>query len=511
METNLSKSKRIAKNTIILYFRMVLLMAINLYVSRVVLDALGVEDFGVYHVVGGFVALFSIFSGSLGAAISRFITFELGKKNEERLREIFSASVTVQLFLILLILFLCETIGLWFFNAKMEIPSNRVGIAFWCFQFSIITFAVNLLSVPYNACIIAHEKMSAFAYIGLLEGLGRLLIAWGLLIYGGDKLFLYALMLMILSVSVRLIYGVYCKKNFSECKFSVCRNRALFKEIFAFSGWNFIGAATDPLCFHGRNILLNLFFGPALNAAYGLAMQVNSAVHSFSSNFMTAIKPQIIKTYAEGDKDYLYKLLFWGAKLSFFPLVVMAVPIIFNVEFVLNLWLKNVPDYTPIFVILTLVNVMSESISQPLVVAMLATGKIRNYQIVVGGMALMNVPAAYVWLRCGGSPICIFIVSIVISQLCFYLRLYMLRGMISLPVKEFFFKVYVRAIFVLLISLLIPYVFILNFQINHEIGRFIGLCMISLISSLAAILFVGCSWNERIIVVKKIREIKKRF
>jgi O-antigen/teichoic acid export membrane protein len=260
------------------------------------------------------------------------------------------------------------------------------------------------------------------------------------------------------------------------------------------------------LCFHGRNILLNLFFGPALNAAYGLAMQVNSAVHSFSSNFMTAIKPQIIKTYAEGDKDYLYKLLFWGAKLSFFPLVVMAVPIIFNVEFVLNLWLKNVPDYTPIFVILTLVNVMSESISQPLVVAMLATGKIRNYQIVVGGMALMNVPAAYVWLRCGGSPICIFVVSIVISQLCFYLRLYMLRGMIGLPVKEFFFKVYVRAILVLLFSLMIPYMFVHICQINYEIVRFLVVCAVSIVSSFVAITFVGCANSERSYVIRKIKK-----
>ena len=507
MESNSHNSKRIAKNTIILYFRMIVLMFINLYVSRVVLDALGIEDYGVYNVVGGFVALFSILSGSLSAAISRFITYELGKKDEACLREVFSVSVTVQLILIILVLVLSETIGLWFFYSKIDIPQDRINVAFWCYQFSVITFAVNLLSVPYYACIIAHEKMSAFAYIGLLEGFGKLLIAWSLLIYGGDKLILYAILLMFMSVIIRFIYGLYSKRHFSECRFSVSRNYSLFKQIFAFAGWNFIGAATDPLCFHGRNILLNIFFGPTVNAAYGLSMQVNSAISSFSSNFMTAIKPQIIKTYAEGNNDFLFKLLFWGSKLALFPLVIMSMPIIFNVDFVLGIWLKQIPDYTPVFVVLTLINVMCESISQPLVVAMLATGNIRNYQIAVGGMALMNVPASYVCLRCGFSPICVFIVSIVISQICFFIRLHMLRGMIGLPVKRFFCNVYIRAIAVMFLSLLTPYAFTNVYQFENVIMNFLIVCVVTVTSSIFSIIFVGCSKEERILVLKKAKEL----
>ena len=348
MESNSQKIKRIAKNTAFLYIRMVLLMLINLYVSRVVLSALGVEEFGVYNVVGGFVALFSILSGSLTAAISRFITFELGKNNEARLKQVFSMSITVLLALSFLIILLSETIGLWFFNTKIVIPAGREFAAFWCYQFSVVAFVINLLSIPYNACIVAHERMSTFAYVGLFEGFGKLIIAWSLCVYAGDKLVFYALLLMLLSLIIRLIYGVYCKKHFSECVFRINRDRALFKEMFAFSSWNFIGAASGTLRDYGGSVLLNIFFGPSLNAARGLAMQVNSAVSSFSTNFMTALNPQIIKAYAENDKDYLFKLLFGGAKCALFPLLLVSMPIIFNVDFVLKIWLKNMRIFFPL-------------------------------------------------------------------------------------------------------------------------------------------------------------------
>ena len=454
MYSNSQKINQIAKNTAFLYLRMVLLMLINLYVSRVVLNALGVEEFGVYNVVGGFVALFSILSGSLTAAISRFITFELGKNNEIRLKRVFSMSITVLLVLASVIILLTETVGLWFFDAKIVIPAGRENAAFWCYQFSVMAFIINLLSIPYNACIIAHERMSTFAYVGLFEGFGKLLIAWSLCVYAGDKLIFYALLLMSLSIVIRLIYGLYCKRNFTECKFRLNKDIPLFKEMFAFSGWNFIGAASGTLRDYGGSVLLNIFFGPSLNAARGLAMQVNSAVSSFSSNFMTALNPQIIKAYAENDKDYLFKLLFGGAKCALIPLLLISMPIIFNVDFVLKIWLKDVPAYTPIFVILSLVNVMCESISHPLIVAMLATGKIRNYQLVVGGFQMLNVPVSYIWLRNGGGPISIFVVSIVVSQLCLYSRLYMLRGMIGLPVNDFLSKVYFRFILLMLFSTL---------------------------------------------------------
>ena len=510
MESNSQKIKRVAKNTAFLYVRMVVLMLINLYVSRVVLSALGVEEFGVYNVVGGFVALFSILSGSLTAAISRFITFELGKKNEIRLKQVFSMSITVLLVLACIIVLLSETVGLWFFNTKIVIPAGREYAAFWCYQFSVMAFVINLLSIPYNACIVAHEKMSTFAYVGLFEGLGKFLIAWSLCVYAGDKLIFYALLLMVLSLVIRLIYGIYCKRNFSECEFRINRDTTLFKEMFAFSSWNFIGAASGTLRDYGGSLLLNIFFGPSLNAARGLAMQVNSAVSSFSTNFMTALNPQIVKAYAENDKDYLFKLLFGGAKCALFPLLLISMPIVFNVDFVLKIWLKNIPDYTPIFIILSLVNVMCESISHPMVVAMLATGKIRNYQLVVGGFQMLNVPVSYIWLRNGGNPISIFVVSIVVSQLCLYSRLYMLRGMIGLPVKAFLFNVYLRSILLAFFATLIPFLFISVCPFDNGVVRFFLISIVSVISSLCFILFVGCSKEERCVVVAKIRgKIKK--
>ena len=507
MESNSYKAKRVAKNTVILYFRMILLMGIHLYISRVVLNALGVEDFGVYNVVGGIVALFSILSGSLSAAASRFIAFELGTKNEARLKEIFSISITVQLVLSFLILLIAESFGLWFFYEKMDIPLNRLNAAFWCYQFSVVTFIINLLSVPYDACIVAHEKMSAFAYISLINGFGKLIIALCILKYSGDKLIFYGLLLMLLSIVIRFIYGVYCKKTFSECVFTISKNFTLFKEIFAFAGWNFIGAATDPLCYHGRNILLNMFYGPILNAAYGLAMQVNSAVNSFSSNIMMAVKPQIIKAYAEENWDYFYKILFWSAKCTFFSVVFFALPIIFNIDFVLKLWLKNIPNYTSIFVVLALINVLIEAISQPLVVAMLATGRIRNYQIVVGGTCLLNIPVCYIWLRCGGSPTSVFIVSIIISQICLFLRLYMLRGMIRLPVVNFLCNVYFRSIAVAIASSILPYVFIASNLFNGDVIKFLTISVLSTVSSLASFILIYCSKEERSFVIKKINHL----
>ncbi len=510
MGSNLNKIKQIAKNTTILYFRMIVLMLISLYVSRVVLDTLGVVDFGVYNVVFGFVALFSILSGSLTAAISRFITFELGKKNELRLKQVFSISVTVLVILAIIIVLLSETLGLYLFNVKIVIPPERVTAAFWCYQLSVVTFIINLLSIPYNACIVAHEQMSAFAYISILDGLGKLLIAISLNAYEGDKLVLYALLLMLLSVVICLFYGMYCKRKFSECSFKFNIDVKLFKELFAFSSWNFIGAASGILRDYGGSVLLNIFFGPSINAARGLAMQVNSAVSSFSTNFMTALNPQIIKTYAENDKDYLFKLLFGGAKCAFFPLLLISLPIIFNVDYILKIWLKTIPDYTSIFVILSLVNVMCESISYPMVTAMLATGKIRNYQLVVGGIQMLNFPLSYIWLRNGGNAISVFIISIIISQLCLYSRLYMLRGMIGLPIKAFLFKVYFRSILLVVFSIVIPYMVIIIKPTDNETARFFLVTIASIISSLFFILFIGCNRNERQIIITKIRETIKR-
>lgn len=502
-------NKRIAKNTLLLYFRMLLTMAISLYTSRVVLHVLGVEDFGIYNVVGGVVAMFSVISGSLSAAISRFITYELGKGDKEKLVRIFSSSVTIQLGLGLVIIILAEVIGVWFLNEKMSIPENRMYAANWVFQLSILTFVINLISVPYNAAIIAHEKMSAFAYISILEVVAKLIIVYMLLLSPIDKLIFYAILMASVALIIRFVYGFYCKRNFEECTYHFILDKELLKKMFGFAGWNFIGASSAVLRDQGGNIVINLFCGPTVNAARGIAYQVNNAISGFVNNFMTALNPQITKSYAVGDKEYMMTLIYQGARLSFYILLILSLPVIVNAHYILTLWLKIVPEHTTLFVQLVLIFAMSESISNPLITAMLATGKIRNYQIIVGGLQMMNLPISYVLLRYGCIPETVLIVAICISQCCLAARLYMLRGMIGLSVREYLSKVYFNVLAVTVLSAVIPC--ILSYYLSETLLNFIIICVVSVICTFTVIYFVGCNRKERQFILSKVTAIKDKL
>lgn len=501
-------NKRIAKNTLLLYFRMLLTMVVSLYTSRVILGALGVEDYGIYNVVGGVVAMFSMLSGSLSAAISRFITFELGTGNKEKLARVFSSSVTIQLGLCAIVLVLAETVGLWFLNSKMVIPESRMYAANWVYQLSLLTFVINLISIPYNAAIIAHERMSAFAYISIFEAISKLIVAYCIIISPIDRLILYAIMLATIAIIIRLIYGVYCKKSFEECTYHFIYDHDLLKQMFGFAGWNFIGASSALLRDQGGNIVINLFCGPAVNAARGIAFQVNAAINSFVGNFMTALNPQITKSYASGDCQYMMTLLFQGARLSYYILLLLSLPIIVNTHYILQLWLGQVPEHTVLFVQLVLIFGMCESISSPLITAMLATGKIRNYQLVVGGCQMMNLPVSYILLRLGAIPEMVFIVAIVISQLCLATRLYMLRELIGLKARDFIKRVYINVVVVTILSAVIPFALASTFEDN--IGSFIMLCVVAVSSTSLVEFYVGCTARERQFVVSKVKTIFRK-
>lgn len=505
-------NKRIAKNTLLLYFRMLFMMIVSLYTSRVILNALGVEDFGIYNVVGGVVAMFSVISGSLSAAISRFITYELGKGDQSKLNKIFSASVTIQLLLSLIIVVLIESVGVWFLNAKMTIPAERMTAANWVLQFSIVTFVINLISVPYNAAIIAHERMSAFAYISILEAVCKLTIAFLIMVSPMDKLIFYAILMCMVSVIVRFTYGHYCKKHFAECTYHFHWDADILKKMFGFAGWNFIGASSAVLRDQGGNIVINLFYGPTVNAARGIAIQVNSAIMGFVSNFMTALNPQITKSYASGDREYMMTLIFQGARLSFYMLLLLSLPVLVNTHYILVLWLKLVPEHAVLFVQLILIFAMSESISNPLVTAMLATGKIRNYQIVVGGLQMMNLPISYVCLRFGCIPETVLVVAIAISQCCLAARLYMLRRMIGLSSIQYMKKVYFNVIAVALLSVMIPA--ILSMYMEESFLSFAILSLLAMACTIAVELYVGCNGKERAFVIEKvdaaIRKLKRQ-
>ena len=492
---NLHKGRRIAKNTMMLYVRMFVLMLVGLYTSRVVLNALGETDYGVYSVVGGVVAMFSMISGALNSAVSRFITFELGKNNPERLNRVYCTSVNIQLILALIVVLLAEPIGLWFIENKMTIDPARIPAATWVLHFSLLAFVVNLMSVPQMASITAHEKMSAYAYIGILDGLLRLGVAFMIVSAPFDRLVYYAMLMAGVVLIVRLTYGIYCRIHFPECRYRFVFDRPLVKEMFAFAGWNFIGVTSGVLRDHGGNILVNLFAGPVVNAARGVAVQLNGAVQSFVTNFMTAVNPQITKSYAAGDYKYVFALIGKSSRMSFYLLSLMAIPIIFNADLLLQIWLKEVPEHTTLFVQLFLMFALSESLSLPLITAMLATGRIRNYQLVVGGIQLLNLPVSYIFLKMGAIPEITVVVAIALSHVCLFARLIMFSRASGFSVPGFVREVYVNAMKVAVSAAAIPLVMI--FVLPEGLWWSVLHLGVSLLWTAGVIFFVGCGKDDR--------------
>lgn len=502
MSKDSSNSKRIAKNSFFLYFRMLFLMIVSLYTSRIILNALGVVDYGIYNVVGGVVTMFSMISGSLSTAISRFLTFAIGKGEEQNLCNIFSTSVNIQIIIAFIILILTETIGVWFLNTKIVIPDDRLNAANWVFQFSIITFIINLISVPYNATIIAHEHMSAFAYISIIEAVGKLVIAYFIIINPIDRLIFFSLMVTLLSLIIRIIYGQYCKKHFSETAYHFILKKKLLKDMFGFAGWNFLGSSAMILREYGGNILINLFCGPAINAAKSIASKVNSTTQGFVNSFMMAINPQITKSYAIKDFNYMFTLINQGARLSFYMMLLLSLPIIFNVNYILKLWLVTVPEHTNTFVCLTLILTMSDVLSNTLITAILSTGKVKKYQIAISSLQILNIPISYICLVLGCIPEIVIVIAIIISNLALFLRLIMLRKVIPINIPIFIKKVYLNVLSVSFLSSIIPYYFSQIFVIEN-LSRFFILSSVSITCTLLVIFFVGCNSKERLKIKNK--------
>ena len=489
------RGTKIARNTLMLYVRMLVLMLVGLYTSRVVLGALGEDDFGVYNVVGGVVSMFTIISGALNSAVSRFITFEMGKDADAQLNKVYSTAVTIQLILAAVVVFLAEPLGLWFIDNKMTIDPSRIPAARWVLHFSLLAFVINLMSVPQMASITAHEHMSAYAYIGILDGLLRLGVAFLILHSPIDRLIYYAALMAGVVLIVRMAYGLYCRMHFEECRYHPVIDRPLIREMFSFAGWNFIGVTSGVLRDHGGNILVNLFSGPVVNAARGVAVQLNGAVQSFVTNFMTAVNPQITKSYAAGDNEYVFSLIRKSSKMSFYLLSLMAIPIIFNAEFLLGVWLKEVPEHASLFVQLFLMFAMSEALSNPLITAMLATGRIRNYQLVVGGIQLLNIPLSYLFLRMGAIPEITVVVAIALSQVCLFARLIMFSKASGFSVPEFVREVYVNALKVGILASAVPLV--LMFVLPAGFWWSVLDLAVCLICTAVVVLFVGCSRSDR--------------
>lgn len=425
MPNSKASNRRIAKNTLLLYFRSLFLILISLYTSRVILQSLGVSDYGIYNVVGGVVTMFTMISSSMSSASQRFITYALGEGDFERLKKIFSTSMTLHIIIGALVFLLIEIFGVWFLYAKLNIPDNRLDVAFWVLQTSIATLFVNIISVPYNSVIIAHEKMSAFAYISILEAVLKLFIAFALLWSPVDRLILYSILMFLTALLIRIIYTVYSQRKFEETRnVKLGLEHGLFKDMFSFAGWNLFGNGSLLLRNQGVDIILNLFFGVTVNAAKGICNQVQTAVFQFVSNFQTAVTPQLTMSVAQQDLERTHSLIIKGGRFSFYMLSFFCVPLIVSAPEVMSLWLVEIPNYTVVFIQWTLIYLLLDSLSRFLMNAVLAYGKIKKYQIVVGGTKLLTLPLVYVWLLSGGSPLAGILANIIIEIFCLAQRLY---------------------------------------------------------------------------------------
>ena len=503
-------NKRIAKNTLLLYVRMLFTMAVSLFTSRVILNTLGVEDYGINNVVGGIVTMFSVLSGSLSASISRFITFELGKGNLQRLKTVFSTGVNIQLGMSILVVVVAEAVGIWFLNTKMNIPAERMGAANWVFQCAILTFVLNLLSVPYNAAIIAHEKMSAFAYISVVEVSLKLVIVYMLTISPFDRLKTYAVLFLCVGAFIRFIYGYYCKRHFEECTYHFILDKPTLKEMTGFAGWNFLGNGAYMLNTQGVNILMNLYFGVAVNAARGVATQVDAALKQFVTNFTTAVNPQITKSYAQGDLDYMHKLVCRSSKFSAFLMTFFAVPIILETDTILTIWLKNPPAYAAIFLKWIIISTFMDTVlANSLVTSMFATGKIKRYQIIVTTVGCLVFPLSWIAFKLGFEPQVGYVLYFIIYSILLFVRLYLLKDMVKLPAMMYIREVLYKLIPVMAICFVIPGVLIMTMEAGWI--RLILVCILSVFVTAITEYTLGLSRNERNFVGDKIKLALDKF
>lgn len=498
-----SSTKRIAKNTLMLYFRQILILLVSLYTVRVVLNTLGAEDYGIYNVVAGVVTMFSFLSGAMATASQRYFAFEMGKGNEEGLQKIFSVTMTIYVLLALIIMLLAETVGLWFVNTKLVIPTERMVAARWIYQFAILSFMVTLLTTPYMASIIAHENMNVYAYVSIVEAALKLGIVFVLQALPYDKLTVYGGLLLLVACINTGLYRGYCKKHYSECRLRLVWDKVLFKEMVSYSGWNLFGASVGVVKNQIINILLNIFFGPLVNAARGIASQVNSAVVSFSQSFSTAMRPQITKNYASENYRETMQLVFRGCKGTFFLMYLFSLPLMIEMPYVLKLWLKEPPELSVLFTRLALLDALIDSISYLIMTLAQATGKIKLYQGVVGGVLLLNLPVSYCALRLGAPAYSVMIVAVGITLLAFIIRLYIVRRLTKFSLVQFVTKTALPVLAVAVCAGVLPMV--VNGHLEQGMLRLCVTVVISCCSTAFFVWFIGLSGEERASVSSMIR------
>lgn len=507
-----SNNKRILKNTVFLYFRMLITVFIGLYTSRIILKVLGASDYGLYNVVGGIVTMLAFMNGTMANGTQRFLSYEIGEGNFAKLKKVFSNALSLHIIVALAVLLISETLGLWFVYYKLNIPADRHFAALWVYQFSILTFCISIIQVPFMSSLISHEKMGMYAYMSLYDAFAKLLVAIFLPFVTYDKLIIYALLICLAQVSSMSIYILYARRKFEECRSKPTIDKTIIKEITGFSLWTLIGAFGCSANGQGLNILLNLFFGTVINAARGVAFQVNSFVVGFSRNFQVAAAPQIIKYYAEGDVRAMTKLAIRASKLSGYLLLVVMLPIFFNIEYILSLWLGKYPDHTPAFIRIVLVQSLVQSLSGPVVSVTHASGKLKMPNLTGGISIVMSLPVCYVALKLGCNPETVFLLNIIPWLFECFFDCYYAQKYTGFIMRDYYKEVYLRVFSITALCFVIMGLISNIFPISGLL-RFLFLSTLCVLFSITLIYKIGLDKEERTksmeLVMNKLKRVKR--
>lgn len=503
----MSKNKTIVKNTFFLYFRMLLVMGISIYTSRIVLQELGVSDYGIYSLVGGFISLFGILNVAMSSATQRYLTFDIGKNDSEKLQKTFNATLTIHFGIALLVFLLAETAGLWYVNYKMVFPTERTFAVNFVYQFSIAASLIGIIQVPYNAMIVSHERMSIYAYVGIAEVVLKLLIVLLLVYLGSDKLITYSILTFSVALGIRLFYQWYCRKHFKESHYRFYYDKDYYRELISYTSWSLLGGMSFLGKEQGNNVLLNLFFGTLVNAAYGIMGIVKNVITSFISSFQLASNPQIIKHYANNELKEMFQLINQTSKFSFYLSLILVLPLYFNIDFILKEWIDTIPPNTEDLIRVALMCVLVDSISGPILVGVTATGKVKWYHIIISGLNMLNLPISYIFLKLElfKEPEIIMYVWFFISVISSVFRLIIFNRLIGFGIKDFLSNVILKIISVTFLSVAVIVV-LSNFVIVNSIGYLLGTTFIYVLIISLVILMVGITKNEQLMILRTIKE-----
>lgn len=500
----MGSNKTIAKNTIFLYARMLLVMVVSLYTSRVILQTLGVEDFGIYNVVGGIVTTLSFLTGCISSGTTRFFAFYIGKGDKAELNTYYKISVSCYIILSAIILVLAETVGLWFLNTQMNISPDRMTAANWVYQCSILSFILSMFTVPHQSMIVSHENMTVYAYVGIAEVVAKLLIVYCLLIGNIDKLILYSVLNSLVTLLLLLFYIQYSHRKYEECRYQLYFNWQKIKGFLSYSTWILFGALSNIFKDQAINILLNIYFGVAINAARGVAYQINRAVVQFVHNFYMAVRPQITKRYAAGEIQSMYSLVFTSSRLCYYLVFILSVPLLLQMPLVLKLWLHDVPDHTVLFARLVLIHALIESLAYPLDTSITATGNIKRFQIFTGGILLFNLPISYIVIKLGAPAEATMCVMILLAIVAHIVRMFCAKAQNGISLGEYSLDVLLRILLVSVVSIVSLYLIFISFNFDSILG-FIGFSILCVCISLLTMYFLGINAHERTILQQYVK------